>query len=98
MNDVFAVVRAPLITEKGTYVSETSNQVVFKVARNATKPEIAVAVEKLFGVKVRAVRTINYLGKGSKRGGRKVGRRSDWKKAYVTLAEGQSLDLLDEKA
>ncbi len=98
MKDLFAVVRSPLITEKGTHVAETSNQVVFKVARSATKPEIADAIEKLFGVKVCAVRTINYLGKGRKQGGRKVGRASSWKKAYVTLAEGQSLDLLDEKA
>jgi len=97
MKDLFSVVEAPLITEKGTQVSETSNQVVFKVARSASKPEIAAAVEKLFGVKVAAVRTVNYLGKGRKRAGRMVGRASDWKKAYVTLGEGQSLDLLDEK-
>lgn len=90
------VLKAPIITEKGTLVSEKGNQVVFRVDTHATKQEVAAAVEKLFGVKVTTVRTLNTLGKGYKRFGRKVGRHSDWKKAYVTLAEGQSIDLLEQ--
>jgi len=90
------VLKAPIITEKGTLVSEKGNQVVFRVDTRATKQEVAAAVEKLFGVRVTAVRTLNTLGKGYKRFGRNVGRHSDWKKAYVTLAEGQSIDLLEQ--
>jgi large subunit ribosomal protein L23 len=96
MKSGLQVVKAPLITEKGTLVSELSNQVVFKVDHRATKTEIAEAVEDLFNVKVKAVRTVNYLGKVRKRGGRPVGRAASWKKAYVTLAEGQTLDLLEQ--
>lgn len=90
------VLKAPIITEKGTLVSEKGNQVVFRVDRNATKQEVAVAVEKLFGVKVTSVRTLNTLGKAYRRFGRTIGRHSDCKKAYVTLAEGQSIDLLEQ--
>jgi large subunit ribosomal protein L23 len=90
------VLKAPIITEKGTLVSEKGNQVVFRVDPSATKQEVAVAVEKLFGVKVTSVRTLNTLGKAYKRFGRRIGRHSDWKKAYVTLAEGQSIDLLEQ--
>jgi len=96
MKSVYDVIKAPLITEKGTHVSETAGQIVFKVDSAATKQEIKHAVEKLFEVKVEHVRTVNYLGKIRKRMGRPIGRRSDWKKAYVTLAEGQSLDLLEQ--
>jgi large subunit ribosomal protein L23 len=88
------VVAAPLITEKGTMVNETSNQVVFRVRREANKEEIRRAVETLFKVKVHKVRTINYLGK-TRRVGRNVGRRPAWKKAYVTLAEGQRIDFFE---
>jgi large subunit ribosomal protein L23 len=91
-----SVVQAPLITEKGTLVSEKAGQVVFKVDRRANKSEIRDAVEKLFDVKVAAVRTTNYLGKSRTRFGKKLGQRAHWKKAYVTLAEGQTVDLLDE--
>jgi large subunit ribosomal protein L23 len=90
------VITAPLITEKGTFVSETSRQVVFRVDRHATKHEIRRAVETLFGVKVEAVRTVNYLGKVRKRFGRAVGRDGIWKKAYVTLAAGEQVDLLEK--
>ena len=96
MKEGHSVIKAPLITEKGTYVSERAGQVVFKVDPGATKREIRVAVEKTFNVKVAAVRTVNYLGKGRNRLGRRVGRRSDWKKAYVTLVKGQALDLLEQ--
>lgn len=96
MMSIDRVLKAPVITEKGTLVSEKGNQVVFRVDSRATKQDVAVAVEKLFGVKVAAVRTLNTLGKSYKRFGRQIGRHSDWKKAYVTLAEGQSIDLLEQ--
>lgn len=88
---LYDVVRAPLITEKATLLSER-NQVVFKVAPGATKPQIKVAVEKLFNVKVTGVSTLVQKGKVKRVKGR-PGRRSDIKKAYVQLAEGQSIDL-----
>jgi len=96
MKSATTVIQAPLITEKGTLVSETSGQVVFKVDKRANKSEIREAVEKLFDVKVTAVRTTNYLGKSRTRFGKKLGQRAHWKKAYVTLAEGSTIDLLDE--
>ena len=87
------LILAPVVSEKSTRVAEKQNQAVFKVLRNAKKPEIKMAVEKLFNVKVEAVRTLNVKGK-IKRFGGAVGVRSDWKKAYVTLAEGQEIDFL----
>lgn len=94
MKSVFDIVAAPLITEKGTLVNEESNQVVFRVRRDANKCEVRQAVETLFKVKVERVRTANYLGK-TRRVGRNVGRRPAWKKAYVTLAEGQRIDFFE---
>lgn len=94
MSDLYGVVSAPLITEKGTLVNESGNQVVFRVRREANKEEVRRAVETLFKVKVKKVRTINYLGK-VRRVGRNFGRRPAWKKAYVTLAEGQRIDLFE---
>ena len=82
---------APVVSEKSTRVAEKRNQAVFKVARDATKPEIKSAVEQLFKVTVTDVNTLNMVGK-NKRFGQAMGRRSDWKKAYVTLAEGQEID------
>ncbi len=96
MKSLYDVIKAPLITEKGSLVSETSNQLVFRVAREATKEEIKRAVQQLFDVKVDSVRTTNYLGKTRKRSGKVAGRRADWKKAYVKLRAGESLDLLDQ--
>ena len=87
----YDVIVAPVITEKSTLVSD-NNQVVFKVAPKATKPEIKAAVEALFGVKVTAVNTLVRKGK-TKRFRGTVGRQSDVKKAVVTLAEGQSIDV-----
>lgn len=84
---------APQVSEKSTEVAERHNQVVFRVRREATKPEIRAAVERMFDVKVEAVTVVNVKGK-RKRFGRLQGRRSDWKKAYVTLAEGQEIDFL----
>jgi large subunit ribosomal protein L23 len=91
LNDV---VVSPLITEKGTLVNETGNQVLFRVRRDANKDEIRKAVEAHFKVKVEKVRTVNLLGK-VRRVGKSIGRRQDWKKAYVTLAEGQRIDFFE---
>ena len=87
------VLRAPHISEKATMAAETRNTIVFKVAKDATKAEIKAAVEKLFEVEVKDVRTLILKGK-VKRHGARVGRRSDLKKAYVTLKEGQNLDFV----
>ena len=87
------VLKAPHISEKSTMVAEKLNTIVFKVATDATKAEIKAAVEKLFEVKVEAVRTLNVKSK-TKRAGARVGRRSDWKKAYVTLKAGQDIDFM----
>ena len=94
MRREYTVIEAPLITEKGTFVNETGNQVVFQVRPDANKIEIKRAVEKLFKVKVLKVRTANILGK-TRRVGRSVGRRPDWKKAYVTLGDGQHIDFFE---
>jgi large subunit ribosomal protein L23 len=82
---------SPIITEKATLLSE-HNKVVFKVADDASKDEIAAAIEALFNVKVTKVNTLNVKGKTKRFRGR-LGRRSDVKKAIVTLAEGQSIDV-----
>ncbi len=87
------LILAPVVSEKSTRAAEKSNQAVFKVLRNAKKPEIKYAVEQLFNVKVEGVRTLNVKGKVKRFGGA-LGVRSDWKKAYVTLAEGQEIDFL----
>lgn len=86
------VILAPIVSEKSNLLAETRNQMVFKVLRDATKPEIKAAVELLFGVKVDSVSTAITKGK-TKRFGRTLGRRSDVKKAYVSLVAGQELDL-----
>ena len=80
------------MSEKSARVAAEGNQYVFRVRRDATKPEIRAAVEFLFEVKVDAVRVVNQAGK-EKRFGRSLGRRSDWKKAYVRLAEGQKIEM-----
>ena len=87
----YDTILSPAITEKGTLVSE-HNQVVFNVAPGATKPQIKAAVEGLFGVKVKAVNTLVRKGKTRRFKGRKA-RLSDVKRAYVTLAEGEKLDV-----
>lgn len=88
------VIHAPLVTEKGTLVNEEANQVIFRVRPWANKVEIQNAVERLFKVKVMKVRTVNYLGK-MRRVGRTVGRRASWKKAYVTLKQGDRIDFFE---
>ncbi len=87
------IIIAPVISEKSTRATERANAAVFRVARDAKKPEIKTAVETLFNVKVESVSTVNVKGK-QKSFGRIRGRRSDWKKAYVKLAAGQELDFL----
>ena len=87
----YDIIKSPAITEKGTLVSE-HNQIVFNVARTATKPEIKKAIEGLFGVKVKAVNTLVRKGKKRRFKGQ-VAMLSDVKKAYVTLEEGQRLDV-----
>lgn len=94
MKNVYDIVAAPLITEKGTLVNAEGNHVVFRVRRDANKDEIRRAVETLFKVKVEKVRTLNILGK-MHRVGKHMGRRPAWKKAYVTLAEGQRIDFFE---
>ena len=85
------VIRAPLISEKGTQLTESANQVLFKVRPDANKIEVKQAIETLFKVKVVQVRMARYLGK-VRRIGRNIGRRPDWKKAYVTLKDGDKID------
>ena len=94
MKDLRQVVRRPLITEKGTLAKEANNQLVFDVDRRSNKVEIRQAVEQVFKVKVLKVRTVNCEGK-KKRMGRITGRRSDWKKAYVSLAPGQTVEFFE---
>ena len=89
--ELYDVIRAPLVTEKSTMVSE-NNQVMFKVAMSATKPDIKEAFERLFNVNVLAVNTLIRKGKVRKFRGVK-GQQSDFKKAIVTLEEGQTIDI-----
>jgi large subunit ribosomal protein L23 len=85
-----AVLVAPHVSEKSARVADR-NQIVFRVVRDATKPEIKAAVELMFEVKVDAVQVVNVAGKAKRFGGR-PGKRSDFKKAYVKLAQGQTID------
>ncbi len=87
----YDVITSPVITEKTTLVSE-QNQIVFNVAKSATKPEIKAAVEALFGVKVKSVNTLVRKGKVKRFRGT-IGRQSDVKKAVVTLVDGESVDV-----
>lgn len=91
---IFTILRAPLISEKSSVAGDSHNQVVFQVAKTATKPEIASAVAALFSVKVEGVTTLNVKPKAKRFRGR-PGTRSGWKKAYVTLADGEEIDFLD---
>jgi len=88
---LYKIILAPVVSEKTTRVAELTNQVVFKVIKDANKQEVRAAVEKMFDVEVEQVRILNVKGK-TKRTRFGVGRRNDWKKAYVSLAEGQEID------
>ncbi|HRL21961.1 50S ribosomal protein L23 [Alcaligenes sp. SDU_A2] len=85
------VILAPIVTEKATFVAEKNQQIAFRVAADATKPEIKAAVELLFKVEVESVQVLNQYGK-EKRFGRFMGRRRNVRKAYVSLKPGQELD------
>ena len=88
---LYKIILGPVVSEKAASLGEQSQQVVFKVLKDAEKPEIKAAVETLFNVKVKQVRVLTTKGK-SKRTRYGVGQRSDWKKAYVRLEQGQDLD------
>ena len=88
---LISIVLAPVVSEKSTFVADKNEQVVFRVATDATKPEIKAAVEMMFKVNVDSVQVSRVKGK-VKRMGRYVGRRNDWKKAYVCLAAGQEIN------
>jgi large subunit ribosomal protein L23 len=94
MKEAQKIIRKPLITEKSTRQKEESRQYIFEVKRDANKIEIQSAVERLFKVKVLQVRTSNVLGK-VKRLGRRYGKRPDWKKAIITLKEGDRIDFFE---
>jgi len=94
MKEPHHIIRKPVITEKSTQLKDTNRQYVFEVYQAANKLEIQSAVERLFKVKVTEVRTANVLGK-LKRLGRKYGKRPDWKKAIVTLKEGDRIDFFE---
>jgi large subunit ribosomal protein L23 len=94
MKEPQKIIRKPLITEKSTRQKEDSGQYVFEVHRNANKIEIQSAVERLFKVKVLQVRTSNVMGK-IKRLGKRYGKRPDWKKAVITLREGDRIDFFE---
>ncbi len=89
----YYVIRNPVITEESTIQTDTKNQYVFKVDPKANKVQIRDAIEKMFNVKVLSVNTMNYRGKRRRRG-RTEGRRANWKKAIVTLREGDSIELI----
>jgi large subunit ribosomal protein L23 len=94
MKESYKIIKRPVITEKANVAKEERNQVVFEVARHANKVEIARAIEDLFGVKVEKVRTEVQTGK-RKRLGRHIGFTQTWKKAVVTLGEGEKIDFFE---
>ena len=94
MKEPQKIIRRPLVTEKSTRQKEEARQYAFEVRRDANKIEIQSAVERLFKVKVLQVRTSNVLGK-VKRLGRRYGKRPDWKKAIITLREGDRIDFFE---
>ena len=89
--ELYQVILAPHVSEKSTRVAEKNNQIVFRVRRDASKPVIKQAVEKMFNVQVESVTVTNVKGK-EKKFGKTPGRRSDWKKAYVCLKPGQDIN------
>ncbi len=94
MRDIYSVIDTIRLSEKGTLLQEQNNEYVFKVERKANKLEVKRAVEQLFGVKVTAVRTCNYNGKARRARRPDQGRTAQWKKAYVRLKDGDSIDLV----
>ena len=94
MAELHEILIRPIVTEKSMVLAETENTYLFEVGTGANKIQIRQAVESVFGVCVDDVRTLNVRGK-NKRFGRHTGKRSNWKKAYVTLAEGNTLDFFE---
>jgi large subunit ribosomal protein L23 len=94
MKNVYQVIKGPLVTEKTTNLKAEQNKVAFKVDRKANKHEIKTAIEQIFKVKVTDVRTMIVRGK-KKRYGRRFGQRPDWKKAIVTLKQGDTIDFFE---
>ena len=92
--NIYSIIKKPHVTEKTSLGSDSTNTVAIVVDRDANKIEIKQAVESLFKVKVDGVRTVNVAGK-VKRVGKNFGKRSNWKKAYVTLQKGQSIDFFE---
>ncbi len=90
--ELMKILMAPVISEKSTRLADTENRYVFKVRRDASKPQVKKAVELMFDVQVESVQLMNVKGK-AKRFGRMLGKRPDWKKAYVRLKAGQEIDL-----
>lgn len=95
MDRIHDIIKRPLMTEKSTSIGEKQNAYVFEVLRDADKEEIKYAVEKLFEVKVDSINTMVMHGKIKRVGGKHLGRRSKWKKAIVTLKEGQKIQLFE---
>ena len=95
MTTAHDILRRPVVSEKSTMVKETENAVVFEVAREATKAQIKQAVEQVFKVKVKEVRTAIVRGKNTRRQGRYIGHKKNWKKAYVTLGEGDTIEFFE---
>ena len=94
MKDVYQVIDRAMLTEKGTRLAEEENKYLFRVNPNANKMEIKEAVEKLFSVKVLAVNTMNRQGKKKRARTAHAGKTADWKRAVVTLAEGNTIDFV----
>jgi len=92
--DYHKIIKRPIVTEKSTQMMQEDNQYVFEVALDANKIEIARAVQELFNVKVSSVRTFNFIGKERRMGFHK-GRRPSWKKAVVTLKEGETIPVIE---
>lgn len=93
---LYKVIIAPVISEKSTRIADKHNQVAFRVLPDATKEEVSAAVSTLFKVEVIGVQVLNVKGK-LKRSGRTIGRRDNWKKAYVTLKAGQDIDFVSSQ-
>ncbi len=92
---ILTIILGPHISEKTSIISEENNQVTFKVARDATKPEIKEAVESLFDVQVKDVQILNVKGKSKRTARGRIRSRSDWKKAYIRLEQGQEIDFAE---
>ena len=94
MRTPYDIIKKPLVSEKGQRLKEAANQITFEVATDANKIEIRQAVEKIFNVRVASVRTLITRGK-ERRVGRRIGRQSNWKKAVVTLRQGENIELFE---